>query len=162
MTLRCLFPAARLPISVAVLSMHRRQRFEDRPNVDGAQNTRHRSHFAEAIWMASIPQGKSIGSRNAGSGSEMAQPCPIAGHRVIGCHSGHSFVRNSTETLASKRDFADEESGRPNRHRGFGQDLILDCGAQGQRAEFVEILLYVGHAGAGPIRAEQRFVSDLF
>src|ERR1700747_764308 len=50
----------------------------------------------------------------------------------------------------------------PERQSGLAQDLFLHRLCHRQRAEFIEILLDIRNARPGPVRAEQRFVCDLF
>src|SRR5665811_1748321 len=55
-----------------------------------------------------------------------------------------------------------QRSGRPNRQGGLRQNLLLNGFAERERPKFVEILLDVGYARPRPVRAEERFVRDLF
>src|SRR5438067_5364608 len=51
---------------------------------------------------------------------------------------------------------------RPDLQCRLTENLLLNAAAEGQRAEIIKIALDVGHAGAGPIGAEERLGGDLF
>src|SRR5580700_4897051 len=65
-------------------------------------------------------------------------------------------VKSHPPTLLSNRMLF-----RPKRGSGLAQDLLLHLFADRERFELLEIPPDLGNAGAWPVRAKKRFVSDL-
>jgi hypothetical protein len=83
------------------------------------------------------------------------------GKRNIGIADEWPMIHPANDWPDGSGHLTPARSLRPDRSRGFAENLLPYRLAHGKRFEYLEILLHVGNARTRPIRTEQSFVGDL-